>query len=124
MNSAEILSLDRLKYVVGKPSERYRKIRWHSVDIYVKKTLTMAEYMDVVDHIVSDCRAEDGEPLISLIDFATKLNIIMAYSLIELPKDMNLLWHIIYDTDLYETVCEQVNAKQVDSIIKSISLYF
>ena len=53
---------------------------------------------------------------------AIKTNIISAYANVELQEDLSDLYNLIYGTDLYKTICDNVSNIQVKSIIDSVML--
>ena len=102
----------------------YKTIKWDSYDIVVKQLLSVDEFINVVRAVFKDCKIPDTENMVQLelIDFAIKTNIISAYANVELPEDLSNLYNLIYGTDLYETVCDNVSKAQLKSIIDSVML--
>jgi hypothetical protein len=115
------LPLSKVRSVVGQRRIKYRKIVWHTAEMYVKTFLPLDEYKNLIDSIIQACTAENGECIYELVDFATKVNIIAAYALIELPEDIDELYYIVYETDLYDTVCKNANKDQVASVLTFVS---
>ena len=114
------LPLSNVRSVVGRRRIKYRKIVWHTAEMYVKTFLSLDEYKDLIDSIVRTCTAEDGDCIYEMIDFVTRVNIIAAYALIELPEDIDELYYVVYESDLYDVVVKNANQWQIDSIIKSV----
>lgn len=102
----------------------YKTIKWDGYDIVVKQLLSADEFIGVVRTVFRDCRIPDTDNMVrlELIDFAIKTNIVSAYANVELPEDLNDLYNLIYGTDLYESVCDNVSEIQLKSIINSIML--
>lgn len=102
----------------------YKTIKWDGYDIVVKQLLSADEFIEVVRAVFRDCRIPDTDNMVQLelIDFAIKTNIVSAYANVELPENSSDLYNLVYGTDLYETVCDNVSKTQVKSIIDSIML--
>lgn len=115
------LPLSKVRSVVGQRRIKYRKIVWHTAEMYVKTFLSLDEYKDLIDSIIQACTADDGERIYELVDFATRVNIIVAYALIELPEEIDELYYTVYESDLFQTVCKNVNHDQIDAIITCIN---
>lgn len=115
------LPLSKVRSVVGQRRIKYRKIVWHTAEMYVKTFLSLDEYKDLIDSIIQACTADDGERIYELVDFATRVNIIAAYALIELPEEIDELYYTVYESDLFQTVCKNVNHDQIDAIITCIN---
>lgn len=124
MGAVRKLTENDLKRVVGISGKQYKTVQWHTSELVIKQILTVEEYMATVNNILHDCKAPNSDDVaVELIDFAIKANIISAYSFVELPKDINSMYYIVYASDLYETVLSQANKKQIESIIDSVMLY-
>ena len=117
------LSLSNLKRIVGVTEKHNKVVRWHTDNITIKRLLTVEEYLQTVRAIIRDCKAPDGGVAIELLDFAIRLNVIISYAYIELPKQLEEIYYIIYASDLYETICAHANTAQIESIIESVMLY-
>lgn len=105
-------------------SSCYKTITWESYDVVIKQVLSIDEFMDVIHAVFKDCRIPDTDNMVQLelIDFAIKTNIITAYANVDLPENLNELYNIVYGTDLYDTICNNVSKTQVKSIIDSVTL--
>lgn len=121
MGSVKTLPLSSVRRITGVSYKQNKKITWHTEEIIVKNMLSMDEFVDVVRKIIGDCMSKDGDIAIELIDFSIKVNIISYYSFVELPDDINELYSIVYSSDLFTTICNSVNAAQIDSIYKTVN---
>lgn len=118
------LSLDSVRKVTGSTlslrRNRHKKITWHSAELCLRAFLPFDEYRQVINSIVEYCLSPDGEIMYEYVDFATRLAIITSYALIELPEDFDELYFIVYESDLYQTVCSHVNKDQVSAILSAV----
>ena len=115
------LPVSKVRSVVGQRRVKYRKIVWHTAEMYVKTFLTLTEFRQLIDTIIQTCSTEDGVLVYELIDFATRVNIIAAYALIELPEDFDELYYVVYESDLYGSVVKNVNAAQMEAILATVN---
>lgn len=122
MGTTKTLSTNELKRITGVSQKQYKQVPWHTTTVVIKRLLTINEYMDTIQGIIKDCRTPDDGIAIELLDFATRINIISAYAFVELPKNIDELYYIVYASDLYDLVCSVANTSQIDSIKKSVSL--
>lgn len=90
---------------------------WKNRKFLVRPFINAYEVIDLASSIRQMCTNEEsGEMYPEMEDFAFKVNVISAYTTIELPEDINECYRIIYLTDLYETVSRNINNEQLKSI--------
>ncbi len=81
--------------------------------LMVQRTLTLNNAIEFVRNTVSMVVDEEsGEYLPEVFDFALKLNVLMSYAGIPVPKDFNKAYKVIYESNLYESVMEVINKEQ------------
>ena len=118
------LPLSKVRSVVGQRRIKYRKIVWHTAELYIKTFLSLEEYNELTDSIVQYCYVDADCPAYEMVDFALRLNTIAFYAIIELPTDIDELYYIAYESDLYDVVCANANKAQISSIISFVDRYF
>ena len=116
MGQTPKVTASTLKRIAGVSGKQYKKVTWHSTTLTIKQTLTIKEYIDTVHSIIQSCMTPEETCAVELLDFAIRLNIISSYAFVELPEPLEDMFYIIYSSDLYETVCKNVNNSQVTSI--------
>lgn len=121
-NKEHVMPIATLRRVVGLRRIKYKKVIWHTSELVIKSFLTIKEYFDTINNILMDCADKDGFVVYEMVDFATKLNIIISYALIELPDDIDELYYIAYESDLFKTICATANKDQIDSIVLSVDM--
>lgn len=114
------VTANALKRVAGVSGRQHKKVPWHSTTIIVKQILPMNDFMTLVKHIIDDCSNEDEGVAVGLVDFAFKVNVVASYAFIELPKDINDAYYIIYVSDLFDTICNAINRNQLNAIVNAI----
>lgn len=124
MGNIRRLSVNDLRRVAGVSDKQYKKIDWHGSQLIMKRLLTVQEYVELIHHILDDCRSKEKDVFaIELLEFSIRLNTISAYAFVELPTEIDEIYYIVYSTDLYDVVCKNANRAQVESIRKSVMLY-
>ena len=114
------LSENDLRRIVGISGKQTKKIQWHTTQIYVKQFLSIQEYLDTINNIVRDCVDKDGNIIVELLDFSTRVNIISSYAYVELPENYEDVYYIVYASDLYDVVCSNVCKSQIEAIKQNI----
>ena len=101
-------------------AKKNKKVVWHTTDIVVKYSLGIDEYIDLISKIISSCTDADGNCILAFVDFALRVNVILAYSNVDLPKEPEELFNISYSSDLYDVVYKNACSEQIDSIIDTV----
>lgn len=114
MGTIKALSAKEIRRVAGICGKQYQKVQWHSAQFVVRHSISIDEYVDLIRNVVADCTTEHGI-VYELFDFSHRVNVVSAYAFVELPEDVDDVFYIMYNTDLYETVCRYANAKQIES---------
>ncbi len=81
--------------------------------IAVQKTLSFKQALSFIKNttaMVVD--AEMGEYMPEIFDFALKLNVIMSYADIPVPKDLEKAYKVVYESNLYDSVMDVINGEQ------------
>lgn len=120
MGQTKILPKNEVLRITGVSGKQYKTVQWHSSQIVMKPLLNMEEYINTVKNIVADCADANGDVAIELLDFSIRVHIISAYAFVELPEDINQLYYIAYQSDLYDTTVGVANKAQVESIRRSV----
>lgn len=119
-----VISAEQLQMLTNPSDLQYKKVQWHkNMTLYVRQFLPFREMLDLIDAIVSSGLSKDGSTFLpELVDFSTRLYITSTYAAVELPKDTDAQYRVLYTTDLYETVCKNINQSQLSTILKCIDL--
>ena len=120
MNRPNVLSENMINHVFGITSAPYKRVNWHNAELYVKPLLTFEEFRNAVCDIVQCCTDKDGIFIPELFDFSVRVNTLNSFSFIELPKEFDRLYMVVYGSDLYDVVCKSVNRAQLDALYKTV----
>lgn len=114
----KVVSADRiLRY--AQSDDTYRTIMWHGVQILLRKFISFRECVDCVESIL---QASDNGYRAEMVDFALRANVLMSYSNIELPDDIESQYKMLYGSDIYHFILTNINEEQVNSIRYAVEL--
>ena len=94
---------------------QYENVNWHAFSFTVRKYITAYEVESTIDHILNMCNTENGF-MPHLLDFAYRIGVIVTFSCVELPVDYEERHFVLYNTDLFDTICKHINADQLNEI--------
>jgi hypothetical protein len=81
--------------------------------IAVQKTLSLQQALAFIKNTVSMViDTETGEYMPEVCDFALKLNVILSYADIPIPKDLEKAYKVVYESNLYDSVMNVINSEQ------------
>ena len=123
MGAITILSENDLLKKAALPLQKTKEVAWRGLKVTVKNCLPLQEYLALTDRILKDASDGNGNILYELLDFSLRVNIIATYLFVDLPKDAQKLYDIVYRTDLYDLVINSVDTDQVHQLLKAINLY-
>ena len=121
MVSVRKLPLNDVLRTIDFSGKENKSVEWHSHKITIRPFLPIKEFLNTVRDILKDCRTPDDKVALELLDYSIRSNIIAAYALVELPKDFDELYYIVYNSDLYDLVLENSNKAQIESIINTVN---
>lgn len=102
--------------------DEYSVKEWNGLRIVVRRLINVEDMFKLIDNIMSTCVTKDGVFVPEMIDFVTRSNIVLAYSNVLLPNDVNEQYKFLYETGIYECVVEEINKGQYGSIIKAVDI--
>lgn len=98
------------------------KFKWRGLDVIVKKLLSPPELLSFYKDVLDLCSVgDDGSIVEPMLDLSFRIGVIKSYTNIELPKDINEINYILYETDLFDVVVSQINQSQI-SFLRSICI--
>lgn len=97
-------------------------VNWHGVIIKVKYMLDMDEEHMLIQSIMNCCMTNDGNFVPELLDISIRANIVKTYSSVELPEDISEQHKLLYYSDLFDTIVNNVNKNQTEHILKLVEL--
>lgn len=97
---------------------------WRGLKLRVSGMIPLKAAMDLVDEVCGACvREEDGSVNAEMTDFALRVYALDYYAGIELPRNAEKQYEIVYGSDLYETVAKHINNEQLSSIRDAVAFY-
>lgn len=96
-------------------------IEWAGLNVEIKPTLSLGEMYTFVNGVVSACvDTETGVYNAEVKDFAIKMLVLENYANFTLPKNTEKAYELVYRTDAYFRVKDNINLVQFDEICKAI----
>ena len=88
------------------------------VTLQVKRMLPLGDAVNFVNDIATMCLDEErGEYQPEYFDFMVRLCVVMYYANVDLTKDIRRAYRVLYETNLFELVYQQVNNMQASNLI-------
>jgi hypothetical protein len=96
-------------------------VNWHGKIIEVRTLLSQEEEIRTIHEIISLCvDDDDGSVAIELLEFYIRFKIICSYAKVSFPENLDDIYKLVYHSDLYKYVIDNVNSTQVNNIINSV----
>jgi len=122
MKKTERISINVFDKIVKSTYEPTAIFSWNGIEVVVKKTLSFAEMMAFVDGVAKNCFAEsDGAYLPEVKDFIIKSFVLEMYTNLSLPENTEHRYHLIYCSDIIQTVLIDVNKPQFNEMVQAIN---
>ena len=103
----------------------FKHVEWRGVEFIVRPMLSLAESTMFVNSVVDSCCHKETMTFVpEVFAFAIRVNTILRYTNINLPKDAETQYKIVFQTDLFDCVRENINIEQYDSIVDAAYMYF
>lgn len=114
----KVVSADKiLRY--AQSDDVYKVIMWHGVQVILRKFISFRECVDCVEEVL---RISDNGYRAEMVDFALRANVLMLYTNIGLPSDIEAQYRLLYGSDIYHFILANVNEEQVNSIRYAVEL--
>ena len=96
-------------------------VMWRGVKLVIRDVVSLSEFEKLVSIIVDQCW--NGEYYqISLMDFAIRCGVIACYTNLALSDDAEKTYLVLYETDLYDTVCAHISKAQLDALTDAVKI--
>lgn len=90
--------------------------QWFEMDIKIKRSISLADMIEMVDEVVSCCFMDDGSYHPEMKDFVLRCNVITRYANFTLPESLEHKYALVYNTDAFDFVRGNINTDQLTSI--------
>ena len=114
------ISINAMDSIMKTQYENINTECWNEIDITIKRTISLGDMLSFVNDVVASCFQDNGEFMPEVLDFAIRSNIILKYSNVSLPDNLEHRYAILYCTDIVNFVRGHADKEQVDEIIKAI----
>lgn len=95
-------------------------VDWHGVPIQITGTISLESALSFTKEIIDNCYDEEtGTYLPESLDIVVRSEVLTRYANFTLPKDIGRRYQLIYQTDAFDVVAENINREQLDYIVNS-----
>lgn len=119
--SEKKVSISTLDNIIGERFLNTVDEKWYDIEVKMRKNIPFTEVLAFVNDVVNSCFQQKGEYVPEALDFAIKSNIIIRYTNVSLPDNLEHRYEILYNTDLMDFVYNHINMAQVQEIVSSIN---
>lgn len=96
-------------------------LKWNGIEIAVKRMIPFKEVLRLTGSVIKTVfDGENGLFVPEALDYALRVAVLEHYTNIRLPQNAEKLYEVAVGTDLYDRVCENVNAAQLKTIIAAV----
>ena len=114
------ISINAMDSIMKTQYENITTECWNEIDITIKRTVSLGDMLSFVNDVVASCFQDNGEFMPEVLDFAIRSNIILKYSNVSLPDNLEHRYAILYCTDIVNFIRGHADQEQVDEIINAI----
>jgi len=123
---AEILNCEKVMDIGMRGHKEFKDVNWHGQIIKIRYLLSRSEEWDLI-HSILKCATgtfDDNNYVIpEMLDLAIRANIVVSYTGIELPHNIDDQHMLLYASDLFDVITANINKAQYMSILNSIKIY-
>lgn len=101
-----------------------RTLIWHGITVSVLTLLPLDDVPKFVRAVIDGCYSKTTQSFVpELKDFIFRMNVVSRYACVDLPTDLDELYTILYNTDLYDKLIEVINAGQLKALDEAVNTY-
>ena len=120
----ERISADKVMKFGLRGYKEYIDYNWHGLMIKIRTLLSRDEEYEIVRSVVEccTCYGDNGEEYIvpENLELALRANVVIYYTDILLPNDIDEQHTLLFYSNLYDVVIEHANKAQIDSIFNTL----
>ena len=94
-------------------------VKWYGVDIEIRPTISLVDAAEFISNIVSAAISDDGDYMPEFVDFVMRCNVLTKYANFTISDNTEKTYDLVYKTNAFDTVMEQINKRQLDAIMNS-----
>ena len=111
-------------FAAAKVDDSPKQIRWHGLPITVRPMLSIQEVGLFIEDVIGACLdTERGADMPELSDYLTRINTVLRYSNAGLPDNPDEQYKLMYGSDLYDQITQNICKEQFESIKESIRFW-
>lgn len=107
---------------VCKDTGRFTRLNWNGLNLVIRRMIDLDEMSQLVGMVLDGCWNENMY-MKELMDFMFRCAVVTYYSNVYLPENNEMRYKIVYETDLYDTVKDNINEGQFAAIESAVKMY-
>lgn len=115
------VSINAVDNIINERFVNVTSENWYDVEVKIRRSLPFTEMLAFVNDVVQSCFQRNGAYVPEVLDFAIKSNLILKYTNVSLPDNLEHRYEILYNTDLVDFVCGHINMQQFQEVVNSIN---
>lgn len=113
-----------LESIIASVDTDFSEYDWNGLNIKIRPLISLDESADLVNSVMRMCVDPTSKLFMpEMLDFLFKINVLLFYTDISLPKNLKKQHTLIYGTSIYEDVLEVISDKQITAMEKCIELF-
>lgn len=114
------ISVNELEKAIGDTRPVQTEIEWNGLKILVKEMLALDEVSDFVNAVTTACFDVDNYTFHpEWRDFVIRVAVVDLYTNLTMPRNPQKVYDILYRTQLFDAIVENVNRDQFDDIMRA-----
>lgn len=114
-------SVAQFKRVAKENFENVKTFDWYGETITIRETIDFSGAITFVNTIAESCFTEDGEYRPEVFDFMVRSRTLVQYAGFNMPDDIDEHYSLLYETDAFDVVLQQIDRHQFEDLVKAAS---
>ncbi len=121
MAEKNVISAEKVTEILNDYYPEFEYADWHGEELIVRKTIPYSDEVLLIQRVVDACFDEDGSYFPETREFSTRMCLIIAYTNVSVPEDIEGQHALCYRSDLIDIITEKACKEQIAEIGKAIS---
>lgn len=95
-------------------------VQWGGADVVIKKQLSLKDMLTFASNVSDSCFSDEYGFMPEMLDFAIRSNVLEMYANFNLPNNIEKRFELLYRTDAFDMVMENIDRHQFDTLIDAV----
>lgn len=115
------ISVNALEKAVAEHCEKNSTVEWNGLSIEIQKNIGLEEMFAFVDDVASACFDSTGAYSPKRKKFMIRAAVVELYTNLSLPSSVKKQYDLLYGTDLFDTIVQNIDQSQLADIVDAIN---